>query len=104
MAQPLLQDLANLGGLPEKQEYRMTWTDEQKRERMAKNLATILGNPLGWPKVNLPMKTQPWVTEAAGNMRFGWMARHSTTTVFLEGGDKETFASPEELVETWSVD
>jgi hypothetical protein len=80
------------------------WTDEQKQRRMARDAAMIL-HPDRWPLPFLFVKSQPWVTEAAGGrMRSGRLEREDLLTVHTEDGTVEIFGSIEQLVEMWSVD
>lgn len=74
-----------------------------RNERMARDAAKVR-NILGWPRGILPMKTQYWITEAAGGQaRFAKINPQDLLTVHGDDGI-ETFASIEDLVRVWSVD
>ncbi|WP_293811321.1 hypothetical protein [uncultured Bosea sp.] len=74
-----------------------------RQDRMHRDAAKIR-NVDGWPRDVLPMKTQYWVTEAAGGrMRLAKIHAHDLLTVEDENGS-ETYASIEDLVRVWSVD
>lgn len=57
-----------------------------------------------WPMSHLPLKTQPWITNAEGRMRFALIHCTDLLTVIEEGKAPATFKSVAEIVETWSVD
>ena len=57
-----------------------------------------------WPNSHLPLKTQPWVTNKEGKMRFALIHCSDLLTVIEEGKAPVTFDSVAEIVKTWSVD
>lgn len=78
--------------------------EQYKRRRMAEDAAKIQA-PHTWPLTFLFVKSQPWITEAAGGrMRSGTIEPEDLLTVHTEDGTVEIFGSIEQLVETWSVD
>lgn len=84
----------------------MTYPAELKARRMAEDAAKIQ-NMSTWPMGRLlPLKTQPWVTEANKTMRFARIFTNALPIDVYEDGGNEpvTFDSIEELVEIWSVD
>jgi hypothetical protein len=57
-----------------------------------------------WPNSHLPLKTQPWVTNKEGKMRFALIHCSDLLTVIEEGKAPVTYPSVAEIVKTWSVD
>jgi hypothetical protein len=64
-------------------------------------------NTAGWPIDPVHMKTVPWME---GKRRFGFMFSNDLTTIVLKddhgnpSGERETFASIDELTNTWMGD
>ncbi|TDW20459.1 hypothetical protein EV128_12589 [Rhizobium azibense] len=71
--------------------------------RMKEDLERI-SSPWLWPQTSLPVKTQPWVTNAEGRMRCGRIRMDSMLIVRTDDGGIAEYATLEELVKTWSVD
>ncbi|MER9496333.1 hypothetical protein NKI86_31730 [Mesorhizobium sp. M0320] len=84
-----------------------SWTEEQKRMRMA-NHARIIRDTASWPSKVLPLKSQPWVTEANGDrMTTGTIARRSVERgqpYVVSDSGIQVFDTVEELVKVWAVD
>ncbi len=57
-----------------------------------------------WPLPWLPMKSQPWITNAEGSMSFGRIEAEDLTTVLIDGSAPRTYGSLDELVRYWSPD
>lgn len=57
-----------------------------------------------WPGSHLPLKTQPWITNKEGKMRFAVIHCSDLLTVIEEDKAPVTFDSVAEIVKTWSVD
>lgn len=57
-----------------------------------------------WPTSHLMLKTQPWITESEGKMRFALIHCSDLLTVIEEGKAPVSFTAVEQIVETWSVD
>lgn len=76
--------------------------DPRGRQRMLDDAAMIRATER-WPTTELHVKTQPWVTSAAG-FRSGVIRRESPTTVHVRNADPEHYDALETLVRTWSVD
>ena len=56
-----------------------------------------------WPMSHLRLKTQPWITNETG-MRFAVLHCTDPLSVIEQNRVPVTFATVEEMVETWSVD
>lgn len=78
-----------------------------KTQRMAEDARRIKDSS-HWPSYPiLPLKSQPWVTEAnKGIMKFGYINEANRLIVMDKPAGKtlKVYASLEELVEEWSVD
>ncbi|NKL08392.1 hypothetical protein GFL39_26340 [Rhizobium leguminosarum bv. viciae] len=78
-----------------------------KAQRMAEDARRIKDSS-HWPAYPiLPLKSQPWVTEAnKGIIRFGYINEANRLIVMDKPAGKtlKVYASLEELVEEWSVD
>ncbi|AGC36165.1 hypothetical protein B7L88_gp123 [Rhizobium phage RHEph10] len=102
-AEWLSTELTNRG------QQRKNQVEARKIQRMKEDAAR-LRNFGAWPAIPvLALKTQPWVTEAAGTMRFATITRMTIERgapilVVVDDGPNETFDSVEDLVKVWSVD
>jgi hypothetical protein len=78
-----------------------------RAQRMAEDARRIKDSS-HWPSYPiLPLKSQPWVTEANnGLMKFGYINEANRLIVMDKPAGKtlKVYASVEELVEEWSVD
>jgi len=93
-----LADLLNERALKKKQ-----IRDAHYQERM-KHDAEKIRDVASWPMNHLPLKTQPWITNAERRMRFALIHCSDILTVIEEGKAPMKFESVEEIVKTWSVD
>lgn len=75
----------------------------QKISRQQEDAARI-NDVANWPGSHLRLKTQPWVTNAEGNMRFALIHCSDLKTVIEENKAPVTFESVTEIVKIWSVD
>jgi hypothetical protein len=111
-------DITYLAGLAQCAEDPVAWLTEElhqrarrkkdvaevhKTRRMKEDLERISSHWL-WPQPLLPVKTQPWVTQAKGQMSFGHIRNTNLLVVHTDDGGIAEYATLEELVETWSVD
>lgn len=81
--------------------------DQRRIDELRRREKAEIENPDGWPCDPVHMKTVPWLD---GKRRFGFMFSHDLKTVVLKDDNghpsdtKETFASVEELTNTWMGD
>jgi hypothetical protein len=116
------QDIAQMAELAACAEDPVAWLTEElhKRGRRRRDIKAVfraqrmaedarrIKDSSHWPSYPiLPLKSQPWVTEANnGLMKFGYINEANRLIVMDKPAGKtlKVYSSVEELVEEWSVD
>lgn len=112
------QDIAQLTREAAKAEDPVAYLDQELEERAAAKKAVRENVDAArmekdaeqinavdrWPNSHLPLKTQPWVTNKEGKMRFALIHCSDLLTVIEEGKAPVVYPSVAEIVKTWSVD
>lgn len=75
----------------------------RKRARIEQDLKMLM-KPESWPSNCLRLKSQPWITERDGEMRFAKVYSWQVMRVIPDEGEPIIYDGMTALVEEWSVD